>query len=329
MAAALALVGAGAAEAAAFWIVLRAPSPWWPAALAAHAIAAGLAGGGLGGGRRDGRFLVVSVVLALPALGLVGLGAIRLWLRLAGPSRLYTDIHSEMLELPGPSQAPEPVDRVFDWLQTQVSVRPLADLIRAGDPRTQRWAIELLAKRGDGPAVDLLREALQAEDRDTQIAASSALQRVEERLALQISHAQERLREEPDSPGGLLALGDACRTYQASGLLDPVMGRHWLTEAEAAYRRALGLRPGWRVPMLALARVLLALGRAHEAEAVAMEARTAAPSEDTDLLLSEILFTQRRWRDLQALCRDAVSARRGDDLLHWWAGPMSPKGEEA
>jgi hypothetical protein len=329
VAGALGLVGAGAAEAVAVWIGLRAPAPWWPAALAAHAIAAGLAGGSLGGGRRDGRFLAVSMVLALPALGLVGLGAIRLWLRLARPSGLYTDVHSEMVRLPGPSQAPEPVDRVFDWLQSQVSVRPLADLIRAGDPRTQRWAIELLAKRGDGSAVDLLREALQAEDRDTQIAASSALQRVEERLALQISHAQERLREEPDSPGDLVALGDACRVYQASGLLDPVMGRHWLTEAEAAYRRALERRPGWPAPQLALARVLLALGNASEAEAVAMEARTGAPSEDADLLLSEIFFTQRRWQELQALCRDAVSAGRGDELLHWWAGPMSPKSEEA
>lgn len=320
MAGALGLAGAGAAEAVAFWIALRAPSLWWPAALAAHAIAAGLAGASLGGGRRDGRFLAVSMVLALPALGLVGLGAIRLWLRLAGPSGLYVDMHSEMVQLPGPSQAPEPVDRVFDWLQTQVSVRPLADLIRASDPRTQRWAIELLAKRGDGPAVDLLREALQAADRDTQIAASSALQRVEERLALVIGHAQERLREEPDSPEGLVALGDACRAYQASGLLDPVMGRHWLTEAEAAYRRALVLRPGWGVPLLALARVLLALGHAREAEVVAMEARTATPSEDTDLLLSEILFAQRRWRELQALCREAVSAGRGDEVLHWWAG---------
>jgi hypothetical protein len=104
--AALGLVGAAAAEAAALWVVLRAPSPWWPAALAAHAIAAGLAGGSLGGGRRDGRFLVVSMVLALPALGLVGLGAIRLWLRLAEPSGLYAGIHSEMVQLPGPSQAP-------------------------------------------------------------------------------------------------------------------------------------------------------------------------------------------------------------------------------
>src|SRR3984893_18782598 len=83
---------------------------------------------------------------------------------------------------PARGRPPEPVDRVFEWLQAQVSVQPVADLIRAADPRTQRWGIGLLAKRGDGPAVEVLREALQSPDRDTQIAASGALQRVEERL---------------------------------------------------------------------------------------------------------------------------------------------------
>lgn len=320
MAAALWLAAAWAAEAAAVSIALNRPPTWWPLAGAAHAVAAGLAGGGLGRGRRDGRFLACSMVLALPALGLAGLSAIRLWLRLASPSGLYLDVHSEMAELPGPGRPLEPVDRVFDWLQAQVSVQPVADLIRAGDPRTQRWAIDLLAKRGDGPAVDLLREALQAADRDTQIAASSALQRVEERHVHRISRAQERLREDPESPTALVALGDACRTYRESRLLDPVMERHWLTEAEAAYRRALAQRPGWSVPALALARVLLVLGRLEAAAALAVEARTAAPSSDADLLLSEILFAQRRWRELQALGREAAAAGHRDEVLRWWSG---------
>src|SRR5678815_4898007 len=112
-------------------------------------------------------------------------------------SGLYAGVHSEMAGLPGPAQTPEPVDRVFEWLQTQVSVQPVADLIRAADPRIQRWGVGLLARRGDGPAVDLLREALQAPDRDTQIAASGALQRIEERLAHDITRAQERRRLEP------------------------------------------------------------------------------------------------------------------------------------
>jgi tetratricopeptide (TPR) repeat protein len=209
---------------------------------------------------------------------------------------------------------------VFQWLQAQVSVQPVADLIRAADPRVQRWGIELLAKRGDGPAVELLREALRAPDRDTQIAASGALQRVEERLARRIEQAQEQWRLDPDSPERAMAVGDACLAYQESGLLDAAMGRHWLGEAEAAYRVARARRPDWPAPAGALARVLLAQDRVEEAEALATGARAAAPSTDVDLLLSEILFRQGRWPELRALSREAVAAGRADETLRWWAG---------
>ena len=293
---------------------------WWPLALVAHLAAAWLAGRALGRARRDEWLLVVALVLALPVLGLIGLAAIRLWERRAPPSGLYAGAHSEMAGLPGPGQAPEPVDRVFEWLQAQVSVQPVADLIRAADPRTQRWGIELLAKRGDGLAVELLREALQAPDRDTQIAASGALQRVEERLARRIGQAQEQRRLDPDSPERAMAVGDACLAYQESGLLDAAMARHWLGEAEAAYRAAREGRPGGAAPAGALARVLMAQGQLEEAEALAVSARAAAPSADVDVLLSEILFRQGRWAELRALCREAVAAGRADETLRWWAG---------
>jgi hypothetical protein len=51
-----------------------------------------------------------------------------------------------------------------------------------------------------------------------------------------------------------------------------------------------------------------------------VEARAAAPSTEIDLLLSEILFRQGRWRELQEVSRDAVAAGRADELLRWWAG---------
>ncbi|HXA98626.1 MAG TPA: tetratricopeptide repeat protein [Candidatus Dormibacteraeota bacterium] len=285
----------------------------------AHIAAGWLAAPGLAETGRDARFLARSLALALPGLGLAGLTVIRLWRRRA-PAGLYTGAHAVMADLPGPSQSPEPVDRVFDWLQAQVSVQPVADLLRAGDPRTQRWGIELLAKRGDGPSVDLIREALHAEDRDTQIVASAALQRVDERLAGRIGQAQEQLRLDPDSPARRMALGDACVAYRESHLLDAVMGRHWLEQAEAAYRSALAARPGWPEAARALARVLLALGHVTPAESVAREARGAAPSPEMDLLLAEILYVQHRWGDLGALAREAVRAGAADETLRWWGG---------
>jgi hypothetical protein len=66
--------------------------------------------------------------------------------------------------------------------------------------------------------------------------------------------------------------------------------------------------------------VLLELDRVEEAEALALEARAAAPSTDGDLLVSEILFRGGRWPELAALSREAVEAGRADELLRWWAG---------
>ena len=94
---------AWAAEALAIALWLAGHS-WWPLALAAHTAAAGLAGRGAAEPRGDARFLVVALVLALPAFGLVGLTAIQAWRRRLAPSGLYAGAHSEMAGLPGPGQ---------------------------------------------------------------------------------------------------------------------------------------------------------------------------------------------------------------------------------
>jgi hypothetical protein len=295
---------------------------WQPLPVAAtlHGASALASARGLGGGRGDERFFVFALVLSLPLLGIAGLSAVRLWKHMAPRPRAYEEIHATLSELPGPELVPEPLDRVFEWLKNQLSVQPLADLIRSGDSKTRRWAIELLGKRGDGSAVELLREALQAEDPDTQIAASTALQRLEEHFTQQISQAQERASREPESAAAWAAAGDACRNYQMSRLLDPVMERHWLGQAEEGYRRALALNPGWRSPRLALAQVLLGQGRLPEAEALVRQLLGAEPSSEADLLLCEILFAQGRLGELEAACRSAVAAGRRDELLEWWAG---------
>ncbi len=312
---------AAATEAGAGLALWAAGMSGLPAAIALHGLASLLAAAGLAQRTRlDERLYVFGTVLALPGLGLLGVAGVRLWAVLVPPSGMYEDIHSEMGDLPAPALPPESVDRVSEWVQQQVSVQPLADLIRAGDPRTQRWAIDLLSRRGDGAAVDLLREALSATDRDVQMAASSALQRVEERLTREIARGQERLREDPDSALAWHAFAEACRAYWGSHLLDPIMGQHWLGEAEAAYRRARARRPGWLPPTVGLVQALLALGKLHEAEALAREAEEVSPSGTLDLLLAEVLFRERRWSELRRLARAALAAGRQDERLAWWAG---------
>jgi tetratricopeptide (TPR) repeat protein len=313
-------VAAWAAEVAAALVALLLPAAWLPVAAVMHVLAALVASVGLGGPQPDDRFFSFAVVLTIPLAGIAGLSAIRLAGRLVPPARLYEEAHAVLADLPGPERPPESLDRVFEWLQAQVSVRPLADVIRSGDPNTVRWAIDLLERRGHAAAVGLLREALGAAGHETQIAASAALVRLEERLTGDVEGAEEHVRREPDSAVAWIALGHACQTYRLSGLLPPVLERHWLARAEEGYRRALALEPAATEAAQALVRVLLAQGRHDEAERQVREILASAPSPDADLLLGEILFGSGRWAELRQACRTAVAAGRDHELISWWAG---------
>ena len=310
------LAGAWVAATASAAVLVIAGAGAWPLALAAHAVTAVLAGLGFGA-RKDDRFFYLSLTLALPFLGVVAFSALALATRLLGAPR-PAPLHPSGADLPEPEAPRESMDRVFDWLQAQLAVQPLADVLRSGDPAMQRWAIQRLGKRTDAVAVELLREALTAEDRDVQIAATTTLQRIEERLADAIGRAGREAAEAEDSAAACSILGDACRAYQESGLLESVMVRHWLARAEEAYRRALALEPGRPPTVLALARVLVRLGRAAEAEAFARAAVTSAPSVEADQLLAEVLFEQARWTELREVCRSAVAAGRRSEPLVWW-----------
>lgn len=285
-----------------------------------HAAAASLAARALALPVCDARFLVFALVLAVPVAGLLGLIALRLWDLIRPPAERPGHAHAAGEDLPGPEQAPGSLDSVFQWVQSQLSVQPLGDAIRSGDAGMQRWAIRMLARRADGAAVELLREALVAQERDIQIAASSAIQRIEERLTSHIAQARGRTTREPGSVEGWIEVGDACRAYEHSGLLEPVMQRHWLRQAEAAYRAALVLDPSSSAAGVALARVLLGLGSLDDAAGLARQLAGSAPSRETDVLLAEVLFAQGQWQALREACRAAVVAGRATDLLAWWSG---------
>ena len=315
-------LGAMIVETLAIAVVLWPLGPWSALlALAGHSAAALLAVRALGGPRPETRFFVLAVALALPLVGIVGLGAVRWGLsraNLAPPE--IEGLSASLAELPGPDQEPQSLDRVFEWIQAQLSVRPLVDAIRSSDPATKREAVQTLSRRTDGAAVDLLREALQALEPGVQIAASTALQKIEEGLTERISRQREATLFNPSAADDWAALGDACRTYQQSRLLEPVLARVWLGQAEDAYEHALALEPERPGHKVGLARVLLLEGRLEEAERLAREAWMVAPTADVDLLLSEILFARGDWAELRSVCRAATGAGRPHAVMAWWAG---------
>lgn len=291
----------------------------WPGAVALHAAAALLTAIGLGGGIGPGQFFTGALAFTLPGLGIAGLLGLRAWNAVSPPRPDSEGVHATLESLPGPELASGGLDSVFAWMQSQLAVQPLAEAIHSEDQAMQRWAIQVLSRRGDGEAVELLREALSSANRDVQLLATTALQRIEERLTVRMEQVREAAQRQPDSATVWVALGDACRAYQSSRLLEPVMERHWLGEAERAYRRALDVADALST-RLALGAVLCALGRYPEAEAAARAAAEAQPSAQADALLAEVLFAQGRWDELRATARAAVGAGRAGDTLAWWAG---------
>jgi len=318
----LGFLGAATLEGIALATAFTAPS-WVILALALHAGAAGVAALALDAHSPSRRFLVLTLVLALPGLGLAGLGTVHACSRLFPPSAGSGGSHATLESLPSPERVGTQLESILGWIHEQVSVQPLADAMRSEDLDRQRWAIQLLARRDDGQAVDLLREGLLSVHRDIQIASAGALLRVEERLDTRVRRARAGVAQDPGSARAWSALGDACRAYRDSHLLEPAMEQQWLTEAESAYRRALEREPSSRSVRLALARVLLDLGRTGEAEplarAVAMDGPAALDlSREADLLLAETLARQGRWQEVRETCRAALTAGRGGELITWW-----------
>lgn len=318
----LGFLGAAALEGVALAIAFKEPS-WGMLALALHAGAAGLATLALGARSPSRRFLVLALVLALPGLGLAGLGIVHAGSRLFPPPTGLAGTHATLESLPAPALAESQLESVLGWLHAQVSVQPLADAMRSDDLNRQRWAIQLLSRRDDGKTVDLLREGLLSVHRDSQIASAGALLRVEERLDTRARRARASVAQDPRSARAWSALGDACRAYWASHLLEPTMERQSLIEAESAYRGALEREPSSGSARLALARVLVDLGRAVEAEPLARRVTTEEPAtldlgREADLLLVETLALQGRWQEVRETCRAALTAGRDGELITWW-----------
>jgi tetratricopeptide (TPR) repeat protein len=136
--------------------------------------------------------------------------------------------------------------------------------------------------------------------------------------------------------------GELCRLYHAYGLSDaaiPCYGNavrlaprdfRWsyylgrlqqeggrLAEAEASYRRALDLQPGYVPARVHLGEVLLAGNRTDEAEAVLRQALTAdSKNAAARAALGEVFLSRRQYREAAEQLEAALAAAPEADRLH-------------
>jgi tetratricopeptide (TPR) repeat protein len=310
-----AALAAVAAETLAVVIVAARPALWL-LALLAHVAAAALVARAWPRARPDRRLFAFALTLALPALGLAGLGGLAALRRLAESGR--EEIAGGGLILPEPD-AVDGDEPIVEWVQRRLAVRPLTDILRHGDGMSQRWAVRALAQRDDPAAVELLRDALQVASRDVQIAAASGLRRIDDRMSRRVTRALATTSQAPEQAEGWQALAEAWCAYAESGLLPRPLARRALEGAAGAYSRALRCDPADRTSKDALGRILIALNRHGEAEPLLRDSLLEAPTAAAETALATLLFEQGRWTELRDLTRAAVAAGRADARLTWWA----------
>jgi hypothetical protein len=310
-----AALAAMAAETLAAVIVAARPALWL-LALLAHGAAAALAARAWPRARPDRRLFAFALTLALPAIGLAGLGALAALRRLAESAREESAGSGSILPEPDAVDGDEPI---VEWVQRRLSVRPLADILRNGDGISQRWAVRALAQRDDPAAIELLRDALQVASRDVQIAAAAGLRRIDDRMSRRVTRAVAATSQTPEQAEGWRALGEAWCAYAESGLLPRPLVRRARESSTCAYTRALGCEPADRASKEALGRLLIALDRHGEAEPLLRDCLLHAPTAAAETALAALLFEQGRWTELRELTRAAVAAGRADARLTWWA----------
>ena len=309
------VAGATAAEALAVFVTFFRPT-FWPLGLAAHLMAAILASRP-SRRRGDERFFDGAMVLSLPVIGVLAVAALAAIKHLA--PAVPAPAHPSMHDLPIPEVPLSAEHSTLEWIHRRLVVRPLEDIIRAGDPASQLWAIGVLAER-DGPvAVELLRDAIQTPSRDVQLAAAAALRRIDDRHSARVLAAQARTTRMPGEAEGWQILGDGWSAYAQSGLLPRPLARRAFADAVTAYQTAVSLDPGSAGVKERLAHMLIALERPNEAEPLLRERLASAATPEAELALAGLLFGQRRWIELRALARASVAAGRQAPLLQWWA----------
>jgi Flp pilus assembly protein TadD len=148
-----------------------------------------------------------------------------------------------------------------DWLDREVA-QVLSGLLDDGEPLIRRAAVEALAKSPPRVRVALLSPRLGDPVRDVRQAAAVALVTLPEQARAEID-AGLLARAVEDYRATLLRDADRPEAQVNLGML--LTGLRDLAGAEAAYRRALAIEPGYTPAVVNLADFLRASGRDEEA----------------------------------------------------------------
>jgi hypothetical protein len=312
-------------------VVSGAPGAALPRAVALHTVAAILTGWAAGTRQSGGAVSIrriFAATLTLVCLPVFGMAAVlSCWLASSVFTARQARGNNSDMDADTPALSDQRNSAGNVDLYAPLDTEPLVDLLHGSDPDLKRGAIETLVGIHGSQAAGMLRSLLHDDDPEIRLYASIRLSGLEDQMGRAIHAARAETEIAPSDADAWRRLVLACSTYVSSGLLDNLMARQCLVQAEDAYNMATKLEP-------APGEVAMALGRACQAARQFGAAREyfepVARGSDTTLAvharigLMELAFERRALAEVKAYAALTVSDMQADDprraLVEWWAG---------
>jgi len=245
------------------------------------------------------------MILFIPFLGLPAAAALVLFRRL-GPRRggrylASHDFMSDRFKITEERSYPTTVEEIVRY---ELLVQSYADIIRSTDRNLKKALIGRLTEDYNSlpVAVSLLKQALADGNYDIRSYASTALSRIEDRIAGSIGEMSDKLDLEPENVELRIRLIQTLTEYATSGLVDEVGKDHYLERAEILlneFRRRYGQEAAGVRLELAEAYICRARGDSG-AELKSLERVLREQPDRADVLfnLCDVLFRRREFDSL-------------------------------
>jgi len=276
--------------------------------------------------------LTAWLTLFLPAIGLAGSSLTFFWVKVFLKEKGIVEDHMELTdysieEIQSPGSGGNP--HVF--LQDELSVEPIMDLLAGNDEGLKRGAVDLLGRIATPEAVVLLRECLTNPSADCRFYSHTTLARLDETHSRRIREAQALVSSgEGDEAEDLKHLGNVYRGYAESGLIEDETRDHFMKLARDAFSKSLAKNPQDQEISAILGELSVAVGEYGEAERFFRQALkgTANPVEPL-LGLCRIYYEKRDFKSLAKIVERIQLGKiiktgdlQKDTLFQFWAHPL-------
>lgn len=297
------------------------------AAFACFVLTPRVCGQELGPDRRFYYYLSSLFVLFLPGVGVAGAFFSCLTSRhLLRPMGLAGEFERRDF-LPYYAEFLEDAEDMDAFLEAEINVQPIMDIINGTDAELKRGAIRVLRRRATPEAVHMLKLCLSDSDLEVRFYAHTALSRMEEQYVETIDNA--RRSASSDEPKDLQTLAEAYETYADSGLHGEDFRLEQLKAACEIYEKIRSKNPDDLHVTLRLGELRLELGDLNAAARLLQEAWQ--PGETwlrASMGICRLLYERRELPALRGLTRRMAEtpAPPADDpialahYLFWTAG---------